>query len=74
MTTLEAAIIVPLVICLLCVFVLGILQIFQAACTELITIRQESETVVRQPAAVIRNTDLILSYLERIQDAWEEGE
>ncbi len=74
MTTLEAALIVPLIICLICVFVLGMLRIFQEAGTELIAMRRENKTVVRQPAAVIRNTDLVISYLERIMDAWEGEE
>lgn len=74
MTTLEAAVIVPLVICLICVFLLGMLQIFQEACTELTNMRRENKMVVRQPAAVIRNTDLVLSYLERVQEAWEGEE
>lgn len=71
MTTLEAAFLIPLVICFLCMILLGFLQMFQDAGAELQTMQQENAAELRQPAAVIRNTDLVFVYLERIQQAWE---
>lgn len=69
--TLEAALIVPIVISLICVLLLGNILTFRKACGELAALKEENASIVRKPGEVIRNTDLGLEYLKRLQQALE---
>ena len=64
MNTVETALIVPLIICMILAFFSGTIQVFRDAYAEIEQLQEENTDNVRQPAEVIRNTDIVFSYLE----------
>ena len=64
MATLEAAFLVPLILIVVCCLLIYTLQLFASASEKLNALYVESQTEIRQPAAVIRNTDLLYSFFQ----------
>ena len=70
MYTVESAFLIPVILCIICVFLLGTVSMFETACDTLQSSYIENANSVRQPAEVIRNTDLFFSYIEKFSKEW----
>ena len=64
MTTVEAAFLVPLVLLVICCLLTYHVQLFSSAEEEIKALYEETKEEVRMPTAVIRNTDLFLSFFK----------
>ena len=72
--TLEAAILVPIIICIISFCLLLAIEKYHEAEMYFERSRQEYKSDERYPKSIINNTDLAVEYIERIKSYFGEGE